>query len=166
MVNATDLELKCVDFLKDNKRLYAHKARRKKISLIQVEVRNNHRSGIRIQLDDSHLISGNQSLRVEKPSLIIRKFSEFTWDFLLWLILDFHPILSAIDLIFLLCGPLYNGRLKRQLRLLTDGELILKSGETKKILLGFRGLTGEPEQLKLVYDAEGVEKREVVSDIE
>ena len=57
------------------------------------------------------------------PAALIRKFSEFTWDFLLYTLIDFHPVLAVVDISVLLTGPLYNRRLKKQLRGLADSEM-------------------------------------------
>ena len=151
MKNPVELDVKCEDFLKDNQHLYALKARRKKIALIKVDVANKHSADVRILLGDSKLIAGDQSYKVETPATIIRKFSEFTWDFLLYMILVFEPVLLAVDIFFFLSGPLYNRRLKKQLHSLSDGEMLLKPGECKKALVGFRGVSKPADQLQLFY---------------
>jgi hypothetical protein len=151
MKNPVELDVKCEDFLKDNQHLYAFKARRKKIALIKVDIANKHSAEVRILLGDSKLIAGEQSYNVETPATIIRKFSEFTWDFLLYMILVFEPVLLAADIFFFLSGPLYNRRLKKQLHSLTDSEMLLKPGECKQALLGFRGVSKGTDQLQLLY---------------
>ena len=152
MANALPLEIVCEDFLKDNRRLYAHKAKRKKIALIAVEAVCKGGSGtVTIDLGAAELVTDKKRHGVEPPDRLIRRFSEFTWDFLFFLIVDFHPVLSLIDLLCLLGGPLYNRRLRRQLRLLSDGEMTLGAGERKKAILGFRGLRTAPTHLRLSY---------------
>ncbi len=143
-----ELNVTCVDFLKDNPRHYARKAKRKKIVLIGVEAVSNHSGDLRLLLGASKLTAGGQSYNVETPAVIHRKLSAFTWDFLLYLILDFHPVLAALDLFFLLTGPVYNWRLRRQLKLLSNGEMVLRPGESAKVVLGFRGVPKKPEELE------------------
>ena len=155
------LDVKCEDFLKDNRHVYALKARRKKIALICVEAVNKHSADVRILLGDSKLIAGDQSYKVETPSTIVRRFSEFTWDFLLYMILVFQPVLLAVDIFFFLSGPLYNRRLRKQLHSLSDGEMLLKPGECKKAFLGFRGVSNGADQLQLLYCCQDGEKQQV-----
>ncbi len=150
MAKPLSLEVVCEDHLKDNRHLYAHKARRKKIALIAVEAVCGCTSGaVTIDLGAGELISDKKRYAVEPPKRIIRRFTEFTWDFLLFLVVDFQPMVCLIDFLCLLVGPLYNRRLRRQLRLLADGEMTLRAGERKKAILGFRGLRGAPTQLQL-----------------
>jgi len=151
MSNTVDLDVKCEDFLRDNPHLYAHKARRKKIALINIKVANRHSDRIRIDLGATTLVSGGQEHDVEPPGTIIRKFSEFTWDFVFFAVLDLNPLLVVVDVFFFLTGPLYNWRLKRQLRLLSDTELAIGPGESKQAILGFRGVTKSAAQLRLSY---------------
>jgi hypothetical protein len=140
MTDPTELVVKCEDFLKDSHCLYAHKARRKKIALLAVEATNKLGGDARLLLKDSKLVVGDRTYAVEAPPVIIRKLSEFTWDFVVYAILVFEPLLIVVDVFFFLTGPLYNRRLKRQLAGLSDGELPLKAGESKKCLAGFRGV--------------------------
>ena len=150
MKDSFALDVKCEDFLKDNHHFYALKARRKKIALIGVEAANTHSTEVRILLGDSKLIAGEQSYKVETPSIIIKRLSEFTWDFLLYAIFDFQPVLAAVDVVVFLTGPLYNRRLKKQVHSLSDSEMVLKPGECKKALLGFRGVPKAADQLELL----------------
>ena len=164
MKNPVEPDVKCEDFLKDNHHVYALKARRKKIALIGLEAANKHSADVRIFLGASKLIAGEQSYKVEPPATVIRKLSEFTWDSLLYLlyaILDFHPVLAPLDIFCLLFGPLYNRRLKKQLHSLSDGEMLLKPGECKKALLGFRGVSKGADQLQLLYCCRDGEKQQV-----
>ena len=165
MSNAADLVIKCEDHLKDNRHLYAHKARRKKIALIGVEVTNGHSAQVTMALGASKLVAGGQNHCVETPSVIIRKFSEFTWDFIVFAILEFNPVLVAVDIFFLLTGPLYNRRLRKQLRLLTNAELVLKPGERTKAILGFRRVSKPGTQLQLWYRCGEGEEQEIECDI-
>ena len=151
MSEAVKLNVKSQDHLNGNKSLYAHKARRKKIALIAIEVANGHSEDVRLELGATKLVTGQRSYSAEPPKVIIRKLSEFTWDFLLFAILAFDPVLLALDVFFLLTGPLYNRRLKRQLHSLSDGEMILIPGESKKAILGFRGVSKGTTQLQLWY---------------
>jgi hypothetical protein len=151
MPTAIALDVKCADFLKDNPHVYAIKARRKKIALISVEAANTQSAHVRLLLADSKLVAGGQTYKAESPTTIIRRFSEFTWDFLLYAIFAFHPVLAAVDIFFLLTGPFYNRRLRKQLESLSDGEVLLKPGERKKVLIGFQGVSMTPEQLQLAY---------------
>ena len=150
MANALPLKIVCEDFLRDNRRLYAHKAKRKKIAMIAVEaVCMGDSETVTLDLGAAELVTDKKRYGVEPPDRLIRRFSEFTWDFLFFLIVDFHPVLSLIDLLCLLGGPLYNRRLKRQLRLLSDGEMTLTPGERKKVVLGFRGVRTAVTHLQL-----------------
>lgn len=165
MKNPVEFDVNCEDFLKDNQHLYALKARRKKIALIIVKVANKHSADVRIVLGDSKLIAGGQRYNVETPANIIRKFSEFTWDFLIYMILVFEPVLLAVDLFFFLTGPLYNRRLKRQLHSLADGEMLLGPGECKEALLGFRGVSKGVDQLQMFYSCDNGEMQQVLCAI-
>src|SRR6185436_17405422 len=148
-----------------NPHLYAHKAKRKKIALISVEVANETAVEIQIELQTAKLHVRGQAYNVESPGVILRKFSEFTWDFVLYSILAFHPVLAFVDAFFFLTGPLYNRRLRKQLQLLSDHEMILGPGESKKVLLGFMGVAKAPTQLRIAYGCDGGEKQEIVCDI-
>ena len=151
MKTSTELNVACSDFLKDNRHVYARKARRKKIALIKVEAANNQREDVQLRLQEFRLIAGAQDHKVESPAVILGKFSEFTWDFIVYAILDFQPWLIAVDAFFFLSGPIYNRRLKMQLKLLSDGTTLLKAGESKEIVLGFGGVRKEPTELVLRY---------------
>ena len=165
MNNAVELDVKCEDVLRNNTHLYAHKAKRKKIALIGVEAANRHSADIRIELGASKLVAGDQSYGVESPGVIIRKFSEFTWDFVVYSILDFHPLLAVVDAFFFLTGPLYNRRLRKQLHLLSDGEMVLRPGESMKVILGFRGVSKAPTQLHLLCRRDAGGRLEIPCDI-
>ncbi|MCH8218962.1 MAG: hypothetical protein IH892_19565 [Planctomycetes bacterium] len=98
MANALPLKIVCEDFLRDNRRLYAHKAKRKKIALIAVEaVCMGDSETVTLDLGAAELVTDKKRHGVEPPDRLIRRFSEFTWDFLFFLIVDFHPVLSLID---------------------------------------------------------------------
>jgi hypothetical protein len=156
MTTSVPLKVRCEDFLKDNRRVYARKAVRKKIAIVSVEATNLHTADLTLRLGSTELIAGGTSYRAESPAVIVRKLSEFTWDFLFYSIIDFHPINALIDAFFFLTGPLYNRRLRRQLKLLSDGELILKPGECKKALIAFRGVAGRADVVWLsIYRADG-----------
>jgi hypothetical protein len=143
--------VKCSDFLKDNHHVYALKAARKKIALISLEAASRHSAELRLMLGASRLIADGKSYIAERPAVILRKFSEFTWDFPLYTIIDFHPVTAAIETFLFLTGPIYNWRLRRQLKLLSDGELLLGPGERKRVLIGFRGVSKRPEQLIVAF---------------
>ena len=164
MTHADALDVKCADFLKDNHRAYAHKARRKRIALVSVEVTSHHSSEVRLLVGSSQLVAGGNSFPAETRAIILRKLSAFTWDFLIYLIIDFHPVTAAIEAFLFLTGPIYNWRLKRHLRLLSDGELSLRPGESAKLVLGFRGVpkkAQELEELELCYRCGDGEKQAV-----
>jgi len=160
-----DLEVRCEDYLKDNHHFYAFKAKRKKIAVINVEVVNKSAADVQLLLDESTLRVADRICNLELRATIFWKLSEFTWDFLLYLILDFHPLLAAVDMFFLLSGPLQNRMLKKQLHALSDGEMLLKAGESNKVLLGFRGVSKGPRQLQLVYCVARSEKHQLQCDI-
>jgi hypothetical protein len=165
MSSTVDLDVACEDFLRDNSHLYAHKAKRKKIALISVEAASRDSCKIRIELGAAKLVVGNRNYDVESPQLMIRKFSEFTWDFVVYSILDFHPVLVFVDAVLFLSGPLYNRRLKNQLRLLSDGEMVLGRGDRKKAILGFRGVSKGAMQLQLFYRRDDGERRQMTWDL-
>jgi hypothetical protein len=165
MSNVTDLDLNCADFLKDNRHLYAHKARRKKIALIRVDAANRGSSQVRIELGAATLVVEGRGHTVESPRVIIRKFSEFTWDFVAYSILDFHPVLVFIDAFFFLTGPLYNRRLKKQLRLLSDSDMVLAASDSREAILGFRGVQKGSAALQFSYRKDGGEPQQMRYDI-
>ena len=152
---AMNVEVQCDNFLSDNRHLYAMKANRKKIAIIRIRATNRDTSGVRLLLGSSKLIADGKSYDVEDPAKFIRKLGEFTWDFLLYAIIDFHPIMTIIDTSLFLTGPIYNRRLKRQLAALSNGELLLSSGESKTALLAFRSPSKNHERLRLSAVAAG-----------
>jgi hypothetical protein len=162
MSQESRLDVRCADFLKDNHRAYAHKARRKKIALISVDVTNRHSSDVRLLIGSSQLIAGGKSFPAEARARILRKLSAFTWDFLLYLVIDFHPVTAAIEAFLFLTGPIYNWRLRRQLSRLTDAEVVLRPGEAAQFALGFRGVSSKPERLDLCV-SNGRGERQTVS---
>lgn len=145
------LTARCDDLLKDNNRWYAIKARRKKIALLRVEVTNTQSADVLVRFGSAKLIAGGKTFGVENPAVILGKFSEFTWDFLVYALLDFHPVLAIFDVSLLLFGPFYNHRLKRQLALLTDANLPLRPGESKTAIVAFRGVAKELERLTIMF---------------
>ena len=161
MNNPADLDLKCGDFLKDNHHLYAVKSRRKKIALISVKATNRASTDVLLLWRESKLMAGEQNYTIQSPDNIIGKLSEFTWDFVLYAILDFQPLLAVVDVFFFLTGPVYNRRLRRQLIALSDSDMILKPGECKKTILGFRNVAKGADRLQLLYRCGDGEKQEV-----
>ncbi len=151
MSDRMTLGVQCADVLKDNNHLYAIKARKKKIALIRIEVANPLSADVQVRLGSTKLTAGGKSFGTESPAVILRKLSEFTWDFLLWALLAFHPIEAILDVGILLTGPLYNRRLRRQLALLTDADLSLRPGESKTAIVAFRGVPKELERLTIVF---------------
>lgn len=151
MSDRMTLGIKCEDVLKDNNYLYAHKSRKKKIALVRIEVTNSLSADVQVRLGSTKLTAGGKTFGTESPAVILRKLSEFTWDFLLWTLLAFHPIEAILDVGILLTGPLYNRRLRRQLALLTDADLSLRPGESKTVMVGFRGVPKELERLTIVF---------------
>jgi hypothetical protein len=151
MSDRMTLGIKCVDLLKDNHYLYAHKARKKKISLVRIEVTNPLSADVQVRLGTTKLTAAGKTFAAESPAVILRKLSEFTWDFFFYFLLDFHPITAAIEVCIGLTGPLYNRRLRRQLALLTDADLSLRPGESKTTIVAFRGVPKEMERLTIVF---------------
>jgi len=145
------LGVKCDDVLKDNGHWYAIKARKKKLALVRIEVTNSQSEDVQIQLGKTKLTAAGKTFAAESPAVILRKLSEFTWDFLLYPLLDFHPVTAAIEVCVLLTGPLYNRRLRRQLALLTDADLSLRPGESKTAVVAFQGAAQELERLTIVF---------------
>jgi hypothetical protein len=146
-MNGTSLSIKCDDFLRDNEYLYARKARKKKIALIRIEATNPQSSDAHILLASARLTSKGKTFDVEKPAVVMRKLSEFTWDFLLFLLIDFSPITAAFELCVFLSGPLYNRRLRRQLEVISDTDLTLRPGESKTAVLAFRRVPRQLDRL-------------------
>ena len=165
MDQTNDVIARCEDHLRGNPHVYAHKARRKKIALIRVELRNQGSDSVRLDLSNAELEAGARFVSVVSPERILRRFSEFTWDFLLFAVLDFHPILIAADLFFLICGPLYNRRLKRQLSELTNSAIELQPGESRTVLLGFEASGEAPTSLKIPMQSDGQGRQLLRSDI-
>jgi|CXWL01.1.fsa_nt_gi hypothetical protein len=151
MSDHTSLNIKCENVLKNNSHLYAHKSRRKKIALVRVEVTNTLPAEVQVRFGSTKLIAGGKTFVAESPAVILRKFSEFTWDFLIYPLLDFQPITAIFEVCVLLSGPLYNRRLRRQLALLTDADMTLRPGESKTAIVAFRGVTRELEQITIVF---------------
>jgi hypothetical protein len=151
MNNRMTLAAKCDDVLRNNDHLYAIKARKKKIALVRIEVTNPQSSDVHVLLGSTKLTSAGKTFGAERPAVILRKLSEFTWDFLLYSIVDFHPVTAAIEACLFLTGPLYNRRLKRLLALLSDGEMTLRPGESKAAVIAFRGVSNELERLTILF---------------
>ena len=146
------LDVSCRDLLGGNSRLYAHKARRKKIALVGVELTNSGPGPQRVHLGRAMLTAGDREHTVERPGVILRKLGEFTWDFFLFAILDMHPVFIITDLGLFLFGPIYNRRLRRQLRELTDADLVLPAGGVHTVVLGFRGVpAGTPCRVEIPF---------------
>jgi hypothetical protein len=141
------LDIRCDNFLTGNHHVYAIKASRKKIAILRIQAANGDSSSVRLLLGGSRLTAEGKTYNVEDPVRTIRRFSEFTWDFLLYSIIDFHPVLALIDASLFLTGPVYNRRLKRQLALLSNSEMCLAPGESKTALLAFRGVRPNTEHL-------------------
>ena len=151
MSDSNTLGIKCDDVLKGNSYLYAHKSRRKKIALVRVEVTNQQSADVQIRLGSTKLTAAGKTFAAESPAVILRKLSEFTWDFLIYPLLDFHPVTAIFEVCVLLSGPLYNRRLRRQLKLLTDADLSLRPGESKTVMVAFRGVPPKLERLTIVF---------------
>ncbi len=151
MSDRLTLGINCDDVLKDNGDMYASKARRKKIALIRVEVTNPLSAEVQVRLGSTKLTAAGKTFAAESPAVVLRKLSEFTWDFFFYSLLDFHPITAAIDVCVGLTGPLYNRHLRRQLALLTDADLSLRPGESKTAVVAFRGVPNELERLTIVF---------------
>ncbi len=151
MSDRMTLGVKCDNVLRDNSHLYAIKARKKKIALVRIEVTNTQSSDVQVVLGSAKLTSAGKTIGAENPAVILRKLSEFTWDFFLYPIIDFHPITAVIEACVFLTGPLYNRRLRRQLALLTDGEMSLRPGESKTALIAFRGVSNDLERLTILF---------------
>ncbi len=154
------IRVTCVDVLKDNQHVYARKARRKKIALVRIEATNPLSRDVQVLLGTAQLTAAGQTLGIEPPPAVLRSLSEFTWDFLLYSIVDFHPIAAAIDVCLFLTGPIYNRRLRRQLALLSDRDMVLHPGESKTAIAAFRGACKQLQRLNVAFRC-GVERGEV-----
>ncbi|MBC7816123.1 MAG: hypothetical protein IAG10_04410 [Planctomycetaceae bacterium] len=151
MSDRLTLGINCDDVLKDNGHWYALKARRKKIALVRIEVTNPLSADVQVVLGSTKLTAAGKTFDIESPAVILRKLSEFTWDFLLYALLDFHPVMAVLDVSLLLTGPLYNRRLRRQLANLTDADLSLRPGESKTAIVAFRGVPKGWERVTIVF---------------
>lgn len=152
------LEIKSDDFLTDNAHVYAIKARRKKIAILKITASNRTAIDVRLLLGSSKLTVRGKTYDVEQPEAVIRSLGEFTWDFLLYSIIDFHPVTMVIDAALFLTGPIYNRRLRQQLSLLSAHELDVPSGECRSALVAFRCRTKDFEGLTVpVRDANGTD---------
>ena len=145
------LGIQCDNVLKDNGHWYAVKARKKKIALVRIEVTNPLSADVQVRLGSTKLIAAGKTFVAESPAVILRKLSEFTWDFFLYPLLEFSPITAAIEICIALTGPLYNRRIRRQLVLLTDADMTLRPGESKTAIVAFRGVAKEVERLTFVF---------------
>lgn len=146
------VDVVCEDFLKDNSHFYATKATRKKIALIRVELTNRLPSDVQAMFSASSLTAGGKSHAIEQPAVVIRKLSEFTWDFLLFAITDvFNPVVAIIESFVFLGGPLYNRRLRRKLKHLSDEDVHIPPGKSVEALLAYRGVRNGLEELTIPY---------------
>jgi hypothetical protein len=152
------VDVKCSDFLDGNEHLYARKALRKKIAMVRVEATNNGSSAARLRLGSSTVTADGKKVSADVPAVIIRKLGEFTWDFLLYAIIDFHPVTAVFDLTLFLTGPFYQRRLRRQLAMLTNEDLLLSPGESKTVIVAFRGVATSPAKLTTVILVGDTEK--------
>ncbi|MGE3818313.1 MAG: hypothetical protein AB7I30_02670 [Isosphaeraceae bacterium] len=151
-----ELEIKSDDFLTDNAHVYAIKAKRKKIAILKITATNRTPTGVLLILGSSKLTAHGKTYNVEQPEAVIRRLGEFTWDFLLYSIIDFHPVTTVIDATLFLTGPIYNRRLRRQLALLSAGDLQVPSGECRSALIAFRCVSKKLERLSVpVRNANG-----------
>ena len=155
------IDITCENFLRDNSHLYATKATRKKIALIRIEATNRQSRDVQLRLGATSLTAGGKRYAAEQPAVIIRKLSEFTWDFLLFAITDmFNPITAVAEGLVFLGGPLYNRRLRRKLKLLADNDLLLPAGNSKVALLAFRGVRSQLDAVTIPYrTADGNEQQ-------
>lgn len=136
-----NIDIECEDFLQNNSHWYATKAARKKIALILITATNRQSSDLWLLLGATRLTAGGKDYEAEQPTVVIRKLSEFTWDFLLFAITDvLNPVIAVAEGLVFLGGPLYNRRLRGRLKLLTDTDLLLPPGESEVALVGFRGV--------------------------
>jgi hypothetical protein len=152
------VDVKCSDFLARNDHLYARKARRKKIALIRIDVTNGDALPVVVRLASASLTADGRTYHPEDATLIVRKFGEFTWDFLLYSLIDFHPVTAVLDMAVFLSGPLYKRRLRRQLKMLTNADLPVPPGASKTAVLAFRGVAQKPEKLTMFLGVNGDER--------
>jgi hypothetical protein len=151
----SELRATSADYLENNRHVYALKARRKRIAMITVTATNIASFPIRLLFEPTRLHASGREICPERAEHIIRKLSEFTWDFFLYLVIDFHPILALVDIAFLLAGPIYNRRLRKQLNAVAADDLLLQPNEERTFLLAFAGVPKSPrlDHLELHYSA-------------
>ena len=160
--SGNSIDVVCEDFLKGNSHFYATKATRKKIALIRVELQNRLPSDVQVMFSASSLTASGKSYAVEKPAVIVRKLSEFTWDFLLFAITDiFNPVVAIIESFVFLGGPLYNRRLRRKLKRLSDEDMDIPAGKSVDVLLAFRRVGNGLEELTIPYRTAGGESEQI-----
>jgi hypothetical protein len=138
--------------------MYAAKARRKKIALVRIDVTNGDAIPVVARVGLSSLIAAGTTYYPEEPAEIVRKLGEFTWDFLLYSLIDFHPVTAVLDMAVFLSGPLYKRRLKRQLKSLSNEDLLVPPGESKTAIVAFRGVAQKPDKLTMVLGVHGDER--------
>lgn len=96
---------------------------------------------------------------------VIRRLSEFTWDFLLYTIIDFHPITAVVEILFLVSGPFYNRRLRKQLRSLTDSDLTLGPNDRTEKVLAFAGVRQPAKSISVPYTVDGADTQKFTCDL-
>jgi hypothetical protein len=144
------------DFLKAAAPWYAGRARRKKISLFQVEARNGSAAPLTIDFARARLRAGGREHAAERGEDIARALATFQWDFLFYWLLHFSLWELAVELALFLAGGLFNRRLRRGLRAVLDRPVTLLAGEKAQGLLAFRMRPGEAgAELELPWSQEG-----------
>ena len=144
------------DFLKDDARWYARRARRKKIALIQLDAENTTASPITVDFARAKLSVGERSYAAEKQATIVSKLSTFQWDFLFYWILHFSVIELAIELSLFFAGTLFNRSLRKQLSSLLDRQLTLRPGERLRGLVAFeKAASVDAAKLEIPWSVDG-----------
>jgi hypothetical protein len=130
--------LRCADMLRDARALHLAKARWKRYALIRCALENAGPAEVAIHAGRSTLEAGGSEYSTEPRDVVIRRCSEFTWDFLAYLILDFGWITGIFDLLCLATGRLFNRRLRKKLASIADGDAAVAPGGRWEGILAFQ----------------------------
>jgi hypothetical protein len=158
--------LRCADMLRDSKALHLAKVKWKRYALIRCLLENTGQSEATIHAGASTLEAGGSEHSPEPRDVVFRKCSEFTWDFLAYLILDFGWVTGVIDLLFLATGPLFNRRLRRKLASIADGDAAVAPGGRWEGILAFRKVPRGKGTVVLRYTPRGEGERTIRATLE
>ena len=158
--------LRCSDMLRDARAFHLAKARWKRFALIRCTVDNHGPAALTVHAGGSTLVAGGAEYPTEPRDIVIRKCSEFTWDFLAYLILDFGLVTAVLDIFFLLAGPLTNRRLRKKLAPIAEGDATVAPGGRWEGILAFHKVPRGKGTVVLRYTPRGEGERTIRTTIE